>query len=409
MNMTDTTAPTEPEMDLMIKAVTSPEGRLIGPVEQRDSIAAKGLAYRLQGEQVEGVMVLTQRGSDLAYETHMAREGKAIAPPFRDADVLEDSSLLKALMVKSGNVHAPDGVRLVAQGLATVDEERGHYFLTDDGRAAAEALRDIERDLITDDMLAVIDQYGSGRAQKGTTGWIAGVAQFEQRVYIERVRLPHTSPYIFGSTLHAWTDLRFQMFSKLGIHAEIEGDRMYFGALRPSRRGNTPQLGEPDEVRSKRVTAGQHADAVWADLCRADSHPAVWPSWAPGDGKHHAPQGYAFHYHSRTVFLDLDESGRYCASIGISGQPNAGRSWTGHRADTAIKAMARELYGTLCAHEYGTGRDSCPGCDYTEELFEDAHQGELVPMPGSLPKLTQVIIDSTYAPINTVRIVHPQD
>jgi hypothetical protein len=381
MNATDTTAPTEAEMDLMIKAVTSPEGHLIGPAELRDSIAAKGLAYRLQGKQVEGVMVLTQRGSDLAYETHMAREGKTIAPPFTDADALEDSALLKALEVKSGNVHAPDGARLVAQGLATVDEERGHYFLTDDGRAAAEALRAIERDLITDDMLAVINQDGSGRAQAKATGWIAGVTQYEQRVYIERVRLPHTSPYTFGSTLHKWTNLRFQMFSKLGIHAEIEGDRMYFGALRPSRRGNTPQLGEPDEERSERVTAGQHADAVWSDLCNQEAGAPFRLAVIDADGPRDVympPVAWIFHHFSRDVCLDLDDHGRYRVTVTDApdaewATPNPPAVWGGHRADIAVKAMARALYGTRCAHEYGTGRDSCPGCDYTAELFEDRY------------------------------------
>jgi hypothetical protein len=389
MNETDTTVPTEPEMDLMIKAVTSPEGHLIGPAELRDSIAAKGLAYPLRGKHVEGVMVLTQRGSDLAYETYMAREGKIIAPPFTDADALEDSALLKALTVKSGNVHAPDGARLVAQGLAWVDEERGHYFLTDDGRAAAEALRAIERDLITDDMLTVIDQYGSGRAQHKATGWIAGATLYEQRVYIERVRLPHTSPYTFGSTLHKWTNLRFQMFSKLGIHAEIEGDRMYFGALRPSRRGDTPQLGEPDEERSERVTAGQHADAVWADLCASGPGTSlrVAPVRADGEpGTYRDPAALLFHYASRDVRLSLDEHGRYRVVISNVNAPHYGHGWTGHRADVAVKAMVRDLYGTKCAHGYGTGRDSCPGCDATAEAFEEQHPVRGA-MPGSLPAL----------------------
>ncbi|QDN94941.1 hypothetical protein FNV58_01015 (plasmid) [Streptomyces sp. RLB1-9] len=380
MNATDTTAPTAAEMDLMIKAVTSREKHLIGPPELRDSIEAKGYAYRLQGKHVEGVMVLTQKGSDLAYETHMAREGVTIEPPFTDADALEDSALLKALEVKSGNVHAPDGARLVAQGLAWVDEERGHYFLTDDGRAAAEALRDIERDLITDEMLEVINQCGGGRAQAKATGWIAGVTQFEQRVYIERVRLPHTSPYTF-STFDGWTNLRFQLFSKLGIHAEIEGNRLYFGALRPSRRGNTPQLGEPDEERSERIHAGQHADAVWSDLCNQEAGAPFRLAVIDADGPRDVympPAAWIFHHFSRDVRLDLDEHGRY--RVTVTAAPDAGWDtppaaavWTGHRADVAVKAMARALYSTKCAHGYGTGRDSCPGCDYTAELFEERY------------------------------------
>ncbi|MCP9209598.1 hypothetical protein [Streptomyces cucumeris] len=129
---------------------------------------------------------------------------------FTDADTLEDSALLAALEVASGIVHAPDGARLVAQGLATVDEERGHYFLTADGRAAAEALRERERLILPDDYLEIILSL-SGRAKHKVTGWITGITTMG-RPYIERVRLPHTSPEAFHESIYTgstWVGIPF--------------------------------------------------------------------------------------------------------------------------------------------------------------------------------------------------------
>lgn len=43
-----------------------------------------------------------------------------------------------------------------------------------------------------------------------------------------------------------------------------------------------------------------------------------------------------------------------------------------YKGDTrrdAIRAMAADMYGKPCPHGYGTGRDSCPGCD-TYDQYE---------------------------------------
>ncbi len=305
-------------------------------------------------------------------------------PPFTDPDVLEDAALLAALDNSSGNLHAPDGDRLCAQGLATVNGS-GHYYLTPDGHAAAHQLRDAERDLITDGMLGVINQCTEGRAHAKKSGWIVGVTSLEQRPYLQRVRLPHTSPETFGPASSAWSNLAFQLFSKLDhMHTEFDGDRLLFGALDPRPRANTPRLGQPDEARTRRITARQHANAFWNDL-RSGETP-VTPLGAHGG----SPVGLVFHYASRYVTLSLDPHGRYQAAIQRG--PGTGQSWTGHRADIAVKALAMALNGTPCAHDYTTGQDSCPGCDASAERFVNstravAPHASMGPMPGSTPAL----------------------
>jgi hypothetical protein len=304
---------------------------------------------------------------------------------FTDADALEDSALLAALEVKSGNVHAPDGARLVAQGLATVDEERGHYFLTDDGRAAAEALRERERLIIPDEYLDVVLSL-AGRAHSKASGWIAGFTLMG-RPYIERVRLPHTSPEQFHQANHTgstWVNIPFQIFSKLGGYAEQDGARIYFAPeFRPSWAPEPEHTipGTPFPLDRDAVSAVGHADAVWADLCDqspgAPFRTAVIDADGPRD-EYRPPVAWIFHYFSRDVRLDLDDHGRYRATVTDApdagwATPNPPAVWTGHRADVAVKAMARALYGTRCSHDYGTGRDSCPGCDHTAELFEDRY------------------------------------
>lgn len=307
--------------------------------------------------------------------------------PFTDADALEDSALLAALEVKSGNVHAPDGARLVAQGLAMVDEERGHYFLTPGGRVAAEALRDRERLIVPDHYLKVILSL-SGRAKSKVTGWIAGITTMG-RPYVEHVRLPHTSPEAFHQAIHTgstWTNISFQIFSKLGGYAEQDGARIYLArefrpswAPEPEPEHTIP--GTPFPLDRDAVNALGHADAVWADLCNQEAGAPFRTAVINADGPrdiYMPPAAWIFHYHSRDVRLDLDEHGRYRAAATPAPDagwdiPPAAAIWTGHRADIAVKAMARALYGTPCAHGYGTGRDSCPGCDHTAELFEDRY------------------------------------
>ncbi|MGW1496655.1 hypothetical protein [Streptomyces sp. NPDC002402] len=287
-----------------------------------------------------------------------ARKTMPLSPtaPFTDANALEDSALLAALGNSSGNVHAPDGARLVSIGLATVND-KGHYFLTEDGHAAAQGLRQRERLLISDAALKVI---GNGRAHGKATGWIAGVTS-SRRAYIEMVRLPHTTPETFDDlvTRGTWYGLRFQLCSRLGIHAEHEGARIYLGYASVSGASR----------------AAEHADNVWNDLCRDHRVHGIHPP----STVYTAPTGLLFHYASRHVLLSRDEHGRPRAEI--TNGPDVGRSWTGHRADVAMKAMCSSLYGTPCAHGCVTGRDSCTGCDATAEAFENTHGTLLGPMP----------------------------
>ncbi|MEJ8654707.1 hypothetical protein WKI65_43415 [Streptomyces sp. MS1.AVA.3] len=318
--------------------------------------------------------------------------------PFINADVLEDSALLAALDNSSGMIDPPldrgepGGPRLVSMGLATVDE-KGYHFLTEDGRASALALREQERLLIPDDVLNIILGL-AGRATGKRTGWISGVTTFGQRPYIESVRLPHTDPQYFEDSLNrgaTWVNIPTQVFNKLGGYAEREGTHIYFAP--PFRPSFAPAVeptvpGTPFTADRDKVSAMQHADAVWNDLCDESAGLRVGQIDAGGDRTvYMPPAARVFHHCSRDVRLDLDEHGRYRAEI-VAG-PDTGRTWTGHRADIAIKAMSRGLYGTHCAHDYGTGRDSCPGCDATSEEFED-RQGTLRgAMPGSLPSLTR--------------------
>jgi hypothetical protein len=330
-----------------------------------------------------------------------------LGTPVANTDTLEDSALLAALDSRDGTLDTPDGTRLVSQGLATTDGD-GSYFLSALGRERAEEMRARERDLISDDMLRVITKHVP-RATARSAGWISGVTWYEERPYIDLVRPADLPAKAFPQRMRdLLAAVHHDARSVLGLFSEVDGNRLLFGALRPSPRGVTPRLGEPDDERDKRIAASGHADAVWSDLCASDGRPSVHAAWAPGDGKGQAPMGYAFHYASRTALLTLEDGDQYTVSFGVSGQPDAGRTWTGHRADVAVKAMARDLYGTLCAHEYGTGRDSCPGCDYTGEEFESAHKGELTVMPGSLPKLTRVVFDDSLAPLNVIHKVHPE-
>jgi hypothetical protein len=122
------------------------------------------------------------------------------------------------------------------------------------------------------------------------------------------------------------------------------------------------------------------ADAVWSDLRDGNAHVAdVSPK---GDGKTYTPPtALLFHYASRDVRLTRRNGAVYAT---ITAGPGTGREWwSSAGAEEAVKAMVRDLYGVHCAHEYGTGRDSCPGCDYTEEQFEDRYAGRLGMMPAN--------------------------
>ncbi|MEE1737092.1 hypothetical protein PUR49_11375 [Streptomyces sp. BE147] len=299
---------------------------------------------------------------------------RSATAPFTDADALEDSALLAALDNGTGNVHALDGARLVEGGLVTADEP-GHYHLTEDGYAVARALRAREAALIPDDTLKIILSC-AGRATAKRTGWITGLT-FAHRPYIEMVRLSDTSPEAFdgmvdkGST---WADIPFQIFSQLNHrYADHDGARIYFAF-------------EPGTYDHDRFTAMEHAGAVWADLCGEEAGLRVGQEEAGGDRTVYLPpSALLFHHNGRDVRLTLTPSHRYHVEI-ISG-PDTGRTWNGHRADAAVKAMARTLYGSPCPDGYGTGRDSCPGCDASAETFENQHPVRGA-MPGSRPALT---------------------
>ncbi|MEU5196055.1 hypothetical protein AB0G86_18695 [Streptomyces scabiei] len=300
---------------------------------------------------------------------------------------MEDSALLAALEDDHGTLHAPDNLRLLALGMAQADE-RGRCFLTEDGRAIATELRRRERDLITDEMLGVI-LGEAGRVTSRHSGWISGATSYEQRSYIELVRLSETPADMFIQCVTGMLKaMRSNLGEELGVHAEIDGTRLLFGALRPSRRGATPRLGVPDRAREDRVSAMQHADAVWADLCSEGPGTTlrVGHEAAGGDRTmYRPPVALHFHHCSRDARLSLELSGRYVLKI-ISG-PDTGREWTGHRADVAVKAMVRDLYRTKCAHGYYTGSDSCPGCDAAGEEFEMRHSVRGA-MSHSLPLLS---------------------
>jgi len=135
------------------------------------------------------------------------------------------------------------------------------------------------------------------------------------------------------------------------------------------------QLRQRDKKREER-SAHEMAGAVWNDLNTLPRVADVSPATA--GNTYTAPTALLFHYASRDVRLTRNEHGTVFATIADG--PGEGRAWDGNTAEEAVKAMVRDLYGVPCAHEYGTGRDSCPGCDATEEDFENRYAGALVPL-----------------------------
>ncbi|MER6605978.1 hypothetical protein ABT282_08680 [Streptomyces sp. NPDC000927] len=301
------------------------------------------------------------------------------------SDILEESALLKALDHPDRAINLPDSERLTSQRLVT-QENPGHFALTEGGVTAAKALRSIERDLIADDVLKVISKHES-RVDATSSGWVAGVTTYAQRVFLDYTHPPRMA----SLKSHDWSKLCSALKSELGIEAEVDGDRLYLGALRRSRHGYALLPGSPDEARSDRIHAGHHANAVWNDLCNSDNPRVSW-GYAPGDEDWAPPAGLSFHYASRTVMVCMNENSYYEAGIATSGQPDAGRSWAGHRIDIVVKSMIRDLSGTPCAHGCTTGSGSCPGCDATEEDFKKFHN-TLKAMPGSKPSMTRMVFE----------------
>jgi hypothetical protein len=142
---------------------------------------------------------------------------------------------------------------------------------------------------------------------------------------------------------------------------------------------STPRKPQRDALRDQ-ANARQMADAVWSDL-RNDARVADDSPTRGGD-IYTEPTELVFHYASRDVRLTRDGFGAVHATI--TAGPDTGRDWWSTAgAEEAVKAMVRDLYGKPCADGYGTGRDSCPGCDASAEDFEDRYAGRLGAMPAN--------------------------
>lgn len=106
--------------------------------------------------------------------------------------------------------------------------------------------------------------------------------------------------------------------------------------------------------------AERMADAVWNDLLTYKRLKRT-------------EDGYAFHYAGRDYHVARTSTGRpsewTVALVCHTGEPpfQEGAAWMGRTREVAVKAMVASVYGHPCPHDYGTGRDSCPGCDHTEE------------------------------------------
>lgn len=100
---------------------------------------------------------------------------------------------------------------------------------------------------------------------------------------------------------------------------------------------------------------------------------AVASMYEPGGeraipGEHGGAFRYAGRAYSLTSFPSppFDTPWAVGLLVPMGATPPLGPDMVIWKADTrhaAIKAMATAMYGQPCPHEYGTGRDSCPGCD----------------------------------------------
>lgn len=132
--------------------------------------------------------------------------------------------------------------------------------------------------------------------------------------------------------------------------------------------------------------AQQHADAIWTDVT------STW--YGPADlRRHHQP------VNDRPAWRFP-----YCDRVYVAHRPPVGNRWhvslwlapftddaTGlpHDATTAaavhgtplvlgkttrqhaVRGLALALVGSKCDHGYTRGRDSCPGCDVLDDLYDD--------------------------------------
>ncbi|THA72503.1 hypothetical protein E6R60_26600 [Streptomyces sp. A0642] len=142
------------------------------------------------------------------------------------------------------------------------------------------------------------------------------------------------------------------------------------------------------EQAKRDARAQSHADAVWSDLCSSEPGAAlrVAPVTEGDVSVYRDPVAYVFHHAGRDVRVRLTDDKLYRVTIETG--PNAGDSWAGENAETAVKDMLRALYGTRCPDEYTTGQDSCPGCDASAEEFDTRYRVRGA-MPGPRPLHSQ--------------------
>jgi hypothetical protein len=151
--------------------------------------------------------------------------------------------------------------------------------------------------------------------------------------------------------------------------------------------------------------AEQHADAVWSDACSTDygraelrPHQPVFdrPAWRfPYSDRVYVIHRYP---HPANLATPVDEGGvhevrwdRWAVSLWLApfADPALGLPTdpatapvvhvtpdgplvvgAGTRKD-AVRGLALRLIKTKCDHGYGRGRDSCPGCDVLDDMYDD--------------------------------------
>lgn len=137
-------------------------------------------------------------------------------------------------------------------------------------------------------------------------------------------------------------------------------------------------------------TEKQHADtmayAVWADL-RSTHYGRA--KLRPHGQDIHGHRSWRFPYEDRVyvahrtpdkqqwqVSLWLapwsQETG--APTVAASAEPIHGQPLLPEpqpRMRCAVMELVRQLYGTTCDHGYHRGRDSCPGCDVLDDIYDD--------------------------------------
>lgn len=132
--------------------------------------------------------------------------------------------------------------------------------------------------------------------------------------------------------------------------------------------------------------ATQHAEAIWHDLTSTwygkpalRKHPskvndkAAWrfPYCDRVYVAHRPPEGNRWHV---SLWLAPDAP----TDAGLPHEPAHAAALHGTplvlgkpTLQVAVRTLAQELVGSTCDHGYTRGRDSCPGCDSLEGLYEE--------------------------------------